>query len=79
MANEVKHSAEVTDDGRLLADSFNIHCCDHCDNAHIDLHDPSGVAFSTATVAPEEFRKVAAWFTQAAVEYEAKTGKSLDA
>ncbi|MHC2250963.1 hypothetical protein ACVILK_000655 [Bradyrhizobium embrapense] len=79
MAKPGRHSAGVSTDGRLIATSFNLSVCDHCDSAHFDLLDPEGRTFSTATIAPEDFRKVAAWFTQAAIDFEASTGKALDA
>lgn len=65
-------------DGQLLAHSFNLNVCDSCDNAHFDLMDESGRLFCTASISPESFRSIAAFFTHAAVIHEAATGKKLD-
>jgi hypothetical protein len=78
MSNDPFKDVERATDGRLIASAFDITLCDTCDSGHFNLSDEQDRVFATAAIPPEHFRNMAAWFTDAAVRFEAKTGRKLD-
>lgn len=78
MSKDQFKGVERATDGRLIAAAFDIALCDTCDSGHFNLSDGQDQVFATAAIPPEHFREMAAWFTDAAVRFEAKTGRKLD-